>query len=89
MEKTNDGFEIAEEDLSIRGPGELFGTRQAGIPELKVANIIRDVKILEAARKEAFEIVNKDASLNHPEHKLLRQAIERKWMNKLELGTIS
>ncbi|MDD5434456.1 MAG: helicase-related protein, partial [Nitrospira sp.] len=89
MEKTNDGFEIAEEDLSIRGPGELFGTRQAGIPELKVANIIRDVKILEAARKEAFEIVNKDTSLNRPEHKLLRQAIERKWMNKLELGTIS
>lgn len=88
MEKTNNGFEIAEEDLAIRGPGELFGTRQAGIPELKVANIIRDVKILEAARKEAFEIVSKDPSLTHPEHKLLRQAMEEKWKDKLEIATI-
>lgn len=89
MEKTNNGFEIAEEDLSIRGPGELFGTRQAGIPELRVGNIIRDVKILEAARKDAFEIISKDPLLNLPEHGLLRHAMERKWMNKLELGTIS
>lgn len=89
MEKTNNGFEIAEEDLSIRGPGELFGTRQAGIPELRVGNIIRDVKILEAARKDAFEIISKDPLLNLPEHRLLRHAMERKWMNKLELGTIS
>lgn len=88
MEKTNNGFEIAEEDLAIRGPGELFGTRQAGIPELKVANIIRDVKILEAARKEAFEIISKDPSLNHPEHKLLRRAMEEKWKDKLEIATI-
>lgn len=89
MEKTNNGFEIAEEDLTIRGPGELFGTRQAGIPELRVGNIIRDVKILEAARKDAFEIISKDPSLTLPEHRLLRQSMERKWMNKLELGTIS
>lgn len=89
MEKTNNGFEIAEEDLSIRGPGELFGTRQAGIPELRVGNIIRDVKILEAARKDAFEIISKDPSLTLPEHRLLRHAMERKWMKKLELGTIS
>ncbi|MBI5192579.1 MAG: ATP-dependent DNA helicase RecG [Nitrospirae bacterium] len=89
MEKTNNGFEIAEEDLAIRGPGELFGTRQAGIPELRVANIIRDVKILEAARKDAFEIISKDPSLSLPKHKLLRHAMERKWLNKLELGTIS
>lgn len=88
MEKTNNGFEIAEEDLAIRGPGELFGTRQAGIPELKVANIIRDVKILEAARKEAFEIISKDPLLNHPEHKSLRMAMEEKWKDKLEIATI-
>lgn len=89
MERTNNGFEIAEEDLSIRGPGEFFGTRQTGIPELRVANILRDAKILEAARKEAFEIVMKDPGMDRPEHIPLRQAMERKWRSKLELATVS
>ena len=53
MEETNDGFRIAEKDLEIRGQGEIFGTRQAGIQPFKLANIIRDIEILEAARKEA------------------------------------
>jgi len=89
MEKTNNGFEIAEEDLSIRGPGEFFGTRQTGIPELRVANILRDAKILEVARKEAFEIVEEDPHMEKSEHKLLYQEMERKWREKLELATIS
>ncbi len=53
MEETNDGFKIAEKDLEIRGPGEIFGTRQSGIQSFKIANIIRDLEILEAAKKEA------------------------------------
>lgn len=53
MEETNDGFKIAEKDLEIRGPGELMGTRQAGLPEFRVANLVRDLDILQAARKEA------------------------------------
>jgi ATP-dependent DNA helicase RecG len=53
MEETNDGFKIAEKDLEIRGPGEIMGTRQAGLPEFRVANIVRDLDILQAARKEA------------------------------------
>jgi ATP-dependent DNA helicase RecG len=53
MEETNDGFRIAEKDLEIRGPGELMGTRQAGLPEFRVANLVRDLEILQAARKEA------------------------------------
>lgn len=89
MERTNNGFEIAEEDLSIRGPGEFFGTRQAGIPELKVANILRDARIVEAARKEAFKIVAEDPSIERPEHRSLRNAMERKWRGRLELATIS
>ncbi len=60
MTSTNDGFEIAEEDLKIRGPGEFFGTRQHGIPEFKVANILKDNKLLTAARKEAEKIINMD-----------------------------
>lgn len=53
MEETNDGFKIAEKDLELRGPGELMGTRQAGLPEFRVANLVRDLNILQAARKEA------------------------------------
>ena len=62
MEETNDGFKIAEKDLEIRGPGEVMGTRQAGLPEFRVANLVRDLEILQAARKEAdfyFNQVNK------------------------------
>jgi ATP-dependent DNA helicase RecG len=53
MAKTSDGFVIAEKDLELRGPGELLGTRQSGLPEFRVANIVRDQQFLESARKEA------------------------------------
>jgi ATP-dependent DNA helicase RecG len=58
MEETNDGFRIAEKDLEIRGPGEVMGTRQAGLPEFRIANLVRDLEILQAARKEAETYVN-------------------------------
>ncbi len=58
MEETNDGFKIAEKDLEIRGPGEVMGTRQAGLPEFRVANLIRDLDILQNARKEAEFYIN-------------------------------
>ena len=54
MEETTDGFRIAEADLEIRGPGDFLGTRQAGLPDFRVANILRDGRVLEEARKEAF-----------------------------------
>lgn len=57
MVRTNDGFQIAELDLELRGPGEFFGTRQAGLPDFRVANIIRDAKLLEAARREAQAVL--------------------------------
>ncbi|MEO6724506.1 MAG: DNA helicase RecG, partial [Blastocatellia bacterium] len=53
MEQTTDGFKIAEKDLEIRGPGEVMGTRQSGLPEFRIANIVRDQKILEVAKREA------------------------------------
>jgi len=53
MEETNDGFKIAEKDLELRGPGEIMGTKQAGLPEFRIANLVRDLDILQAARKEA------------------------------------
>lgn len=83
MESTTDGFRIAEEDLDIRGPGEFFGTKQSGIPDLKIANIIRDIGILEAARRDAFTLVDADPSLkNYP---LLKNALYSKWQGRLEL----
>ncbi|MFZ3123006.1 MAG: ATP-dependent DNA helicase RecG [Thermodesulfovibrionales bacterium] len=83
MVKSSDGFKIAEEDLSIRGPGEFFGTRQAGMPDLKIANIIRDARLLDTARKEAFALTDKDAELNSfPE---LKKGLEGFWKGKIEL----
>ncbi|GBE02256.1 MAG TPA: ATP-dependent DNA helicase RecG [Nitrospirae bacterium] len=83
MIKYSDGFRIAEEDFSIRGPGEFFGTRQAGIPDFKVANLIRDSRILDAARKEAFNIIGNDPSLSSfPQ---LRGMVKRFWQGKVEI----
>jgi ATP-dependent DNA helicase RecG len=59
MVRTNDGFEIAEKDLELRGPGEFFGTKQAGMPSLRVANLLRDRKVLEAAKLEAAALVER------------------------------
>ncbi len=83
MESTGDGFKIAEEDLAIRGPGDFFGTRQSGIPDLRIANIIRDINVLESARKEAFAFIDAEPDLkNYP---LLKETLQKKWMGRLEL----
>ena len=57
MVRTNDGFQIAELDLELRGPGEFFGTKQAGLPSFQVANIIRDRDLLEIAKREAASVL--------------------------------
>jgi ATP-dependent DNA helicase RecG len=62
MEETTDGFKIAEKDLEIRGPGEVMGTRQSGLPEFRVANIVRDQKILELAKREANYMLTERAN---------------------------
>jgi len=76
---SQDGFAIAEADLRLRGPGEFLGTRQAGLPELKVANIIRDAHLLEKAREAAFNTIRKDPQLREPEHLAIKCALNRKW----------
>jgi len=72
LEETNDGFRIAEADLELRGPGDFFGTRQSGLPEFRVADLLRDAPLLEEARQDAVALVQGDPSLVNPEHRALR-----------------
>jgi ATP-dependent DNA helicase RecG len=85
MAHTADGFKIAEADLRQRGPGQLFGTRQHGLPELHVANIVEDFSLLEQARQDAFDIVNRDPTLSRPEHEPLLPALKKMFGQKLAL----
>ena len=86
MEETTDGFRIAEEDLAIRGPGEFLGTRQSGLPDFRVASILRDGRILNEARQEAFRLIDGDAFLEKPEHAILREVLLRRWEGRLDLA---
>ncbi|MCX5833005.1 MAG: helicase-related protein, partial [Deltaproteobacteria bacterium] len=86
MVETTDGFRIAEEDLAIRGPGEFLGTRQSGLPDFRVANILRDGRILNEARQEAFRLVEGDAFLEKPEHGLLKEVLLHRWEGRLDLA---
>jgi ATP-dependent DNA helicase RecG len=83
MVRSNDGFQIAELDLELRGPGEFFGTKQAGIPSFRVANIIRDRELLEAAKREAaFVMAGSNSELSKEEiDRALREMRARWWMN--------
>lgn len=85
IESTQDGFRLAEEDLKLRGPGEFFGTRQSGLPDLKVAKLC-DVNILEQARDVAHAIFKHDPELKLPEHQLLAQRVKDFWKGKGDLS---
>ena len=84
MEETTDGFKISEKDLEIRGPGEFFGTRQHGLPELRVANIFKHMKILKLAQQEARYIISEDLKLQNYENKKLKEEVLKKFENRLE-----
>jgi len=88
MAETNDGFKIAEEDLDIRGPGEFIGVRQSGLPGFRVANIIRDARILNEARDEAFALIRKDPLLEHPDHFFLKEILQERWKGRFELAEV-
>ena len=88
MESTGDGFRIAEADLEIRGPGDFLGTRQAGMPDFRVANILRDGTLLEKARRAAFDLLDRDPALTDPVHVPLHDELLRRWGKRLELAAI-
>lgn len=85
MVQTTDGFAIAEADLRLRGPGQLFGTKQHGLPELRVAHIVEDFQLLEAARADAFAIAREDPRLALPEHAGLLPALRKLFGEQLAL----
>ena len=84
MVKSTDGFVIAEEDLLLRGAGEVLGTRQHGLPDLKIADLVHDVKILEQSRMLADEIT--EIGLEQPQYELLRKKAEAIYQRKMDLG---
>ncbi len=83
IEKVQDGFVLAEEDLRLRGPGEFFGTRQSGLPDLRMAKL-SDVALLELARSEAINLFEEDPHLEETEHHLLTKELARVWPESVE-----
>ena len=88
MTETNDGFRIAEADLSLRGPGDFFGTRQSGLPEFRVADLLRDAA---GARGRAARRGRPDpggSQAPRPAHRALRAALLQRWRGKLDLAGV-
>jgi ATP-dependent DNA helicase RecG len=86
--RTTDGFTLAEEDVRLRGVGEFFGTRQHGLGELRLGNLIADADLLSLARKDAFALVVEEAGLRRPEHALLRATVLERYGKTLDLAEI-
>jgi ATP-dependent DNA helicase RecG len=89
MVRTNDGFEIAEVDLKLRGPGDLEGTQQSGLLGLRLADLTKDVSILQHARGVAAEILDRDPKLQLPEHAALVEELQREQSSSVNWGRIS
>jgi ATP-dependent DNA helicase RecG len=88
LTRTNDGFQVAEADLKIRGPGEFLGTKQSGIPDLRVADLLRDGHILEEARAAAFALAERPDFLSSDVYTQTRQELRVRWGSRLELASI-
>ena len=88
MERQCDGFKIAEADLAMRGPGEFLGTRQSGLGDFRLANLVRDAKILMEARKEAQAWLEEDPDLSSSGSSELREVLLHRWGQRLQLGAV-
>jgi ATP-dependent DNA helicase RecG len=88
MEREHDGFKIAEADLRLRGPGEFLGTRQSGMGEFRLTNLVRDAGILAEARDEAQRWLQQDPELKSPESAALREVLMHRWGQRLQLGAV-
>lgn len=88
MEETTDGFRIAEEDLKIRGPGEFLGTKQSGMPDFRLAQIVRDSKLLNAAKKRAEEVIADDPGLGLEKNMMIKEIMLERWGKRLDLSLV-
>jgi ATP-dependent DNA helicase RecG len=89
MVKTNNGFEIAETDLKLRGPGDIFSTKQSGFPDLKYADIIHDAELIIITKNIAFDLINKDPSLDLPENSVIRKNLIKHYSDNLQYAKIA
>ena len=89
MVKTNNGFEIAETDLKLRGPGDIFSTKQSGFPDLKYADIIHDSELISLTKNIAFDLINKDPSLDSPENSVIRKNLIKHYSDNLQYAKIA
>lgn len=89
MVKYLDGFKIAEIDLKLRGPGDIFGTKQSGFPELKHVDIIHDTEIIINAKKAAFSIIENDPHLEHPSNQIIKNNLLQHYRNNLKYASIA
>lgn len=85
MCSTEDGFVIAEEDLKLRGPGEIFGTRQHGLPELNITDLVKNAGMLEKVKNVARDLIDRDSQLELPEHTELKKRVKKMFGEKIEL----
>jgi ATP-dependent DNA helicase RecG len=85
MVRTTDGFEIAEVDLRLRGPGDFFGTRQSGLPEFRVADVVTDADLLQEARSDAFALVEEDPRLENHQHEQLARHLRSRYAEEMML----
>lgn len=88
MCESGDGFKIAEADLEIRGPGDFLGTRQSGLADFRIANLVRDIRWLELARKEAFSYLESDPDLAKPESQKVKAILQHRWKGRLNLSQV-
>ena len=89
MEKTNDGFIIADEDLKLRGPGQFFGLKQSGFFQYKIANMVTDGALIREARKSAFTLAENDPGLNESTHELMKKTFIKNYSQHLDSINLS
>jgi ATP-dependent DNA helicase RecG len=88
LTKSSDGFELAETDFRLRGPGDLFGTKQHGLPPLRIADLVRDVAVVEEARRDAQALISTDRDLSNPDFARLRRMVMHRYGEALDLGDV-
>ena len=86
LASTTDGFKIADEDLKLRGPGDFFGSRQHGLPEMKIANMMKDGEVIREAHSAAENLLKKNPALSGEEYALLRNAVNRMFLSRISLN---